>query len=334
MTSPKIKVSIVGITGFTGTELLRVLLQHPDIEITGLISRQHENTKLGDLFPRLSHHQDLKITNEPAAQVAEKSDVVFLCLPHMASQNIVPEMLGKTRIIDLSADFRLKSQDDFKTYYHEDHTCPEHLDGTFVYGLPELYRDKIRSADYVANPGCFALLAQIMLWPFQGQIEQADWVGVSGTSGGGKKARDPAEHPALSQNMKSYLVNNHRHIPEILQSCQIAKSQLNFMPSVGPFLRGIFATSFIKSPVSLETLRQSYSHEPFVRRKDTVEMSHVVSTNFLDISYSAGENDTVIAQAALDNLMKGASGNAVQNMNLMFGIEEDKGLYFDTAIYP
>ena len=334
MSIPKIKVSIVSVTGFTGTELLRVLLQHPDVEITSLISRQHEGTEIGDLFPRLSHIRGLKVTNEDIESVAEKSDVVFLCLPHMISQNIVPKIYSKTKIIDLSADFRLKSPEDFKRYYHEDHTCPEYLDGRFAYGLPEIFKEDIKTATAVANPGCFALLAQIMLWPFQGDIDRADWIGVSGTSGGGKKARDPAEHPALAQNMKSYLVNEHRHIPEVLQTCRLEKDKLNFLPSVGPFLRGIFASAFVESGKSLNELRKSYNNSPFIRLKDTVEMTQIVSTNFLDLSFNEGENGTILVQAALDNLLKGASGTAVQNMNLMFDIPEETGLHFDSPIYP
>ena len=330
----RIKASIIGVTGFTGTELLRILLQHPGVEIVSLISRQHEGTPLGELFPRLAHIDCLTITNDDYSQVAENSDVVFLCLPHMVSQSVVPEMLGKTKIIDLSADFRLFDPDDFTTYYHEDHTRPDLLDGRFVYGLPEIYRDHIKKADTVANPGCFALLAQTMLFPFKDHIEHADWIGISGTSGGGKKARDPAEHPALSQNMKSYLVNEHRHIPEVLQCLELEKQRLNFLPSVGPFLRGIFANAFIKTDLSLNDVKNTYKDEPFIRVRNRVEMSHLVSTNFLDISFEQGESGSAIVQGALDNLLKGASGTAVQNMNLMFGLDETAGLAFDSAIYP
>lgn len=330
----KIKASIVGVTGFTGTELLRVLLQHPNVEITSLVSRQHNGKALGELFPRLSHIDDLFITSEEPEETAKKSDVVFLCLPHMASQDIAPRMIGKTKIIDLSADFRLRDLADFKAYYHEDHAHPELLGGTFANGIPELFIDDIKAADNIANPGCFALLAQIMLAPFKGHIQQADFIGVSGTSGGGKKARDPAEHPALSQNMKSYLVNNHRHMPEILQTLELPRNKLNFLPSVGPFLRGIFGTAFVKTDLTPDDIKDVYKDAAFVRVKETVEMNQVVSTNFLDVGFKADDNGNMIVQGTLDNLLKGASGNAVQNMNITFGLDEDAGLSFNTAIYP
>ena len=243
----KIKVSVVGVTGYTGTELLRCLLQHDHVEIKYLVSRQHDGTPLSELFPRLSHIEGLTITNTDHDTVANDSDVVFLCLPHKAAQEVAPTFLGKTKLIDFSADFRLGDKDTYERYYNIPHQHADLLDGRFIYGLPEVFREKIKKSDAVANPGCFALLVQLLLLPFKGNMEQADVIAISGTSGGGRAARDPVDHPFCAQNIRSYLVNEHRHTPEILATTGLDEKQLNFAPTVGPFLRGIFANGFIKT---------------------------------------------------------------------------------------
>lgn len=328
----KIKVSIVGVTGYTGMELLRCLLQHDHVELKYLVSRQHEGTALGELFPRLSHIDGLKITNTDHEKVAHESDVVFLCLPHKAAQDVAPAFLGKTKVIDFSADFRLNDKVTYEKYYNIPHNHEDLLKGRFVYGLPEIYRDDIAKADAVANPGCFALLVQLLLLPFKDQMDQADVIAISGTSGGGRAARDPVDHPTLSQNIRSYLVNEHRHTPEILATSGLKEDQLNFAPTVGPFLRGIFANGFIKT--NTKPNLSVFEGHPFVRIVDKVELTNVVSTNFVDLSYEEGHGGAYIAQGALDNLLRGASGTAVQNMNIMFGIDETEGLNFNTPFYP
>lgn len=328
----KIKVSIVGVTGYTGTELLRCLLQHPNVELKHLVSRQHDGTPLSDLFPRLHHIDGLKITNTDHETVAQDSDVVFLCLPHKAAQEVAPTFLGKTKLIDFSADFRLSDVETYEQYYHIPHQHADLLNGRFVYGLPEVFRDQIAKADAVANPGCFALLVQLLLLPFKDKMDGADVIAISGTSGGGRSARDPVDHPYCSQNIRSYLVNEHRHTPEILATSGLSNEQLNFAPTVGPFLRGIFANGFMKS-VSDPDLSVFKNH-PFTRIVKKCELTNVVSTNFVDLHYAQGNNGEWIAQGALDNLLRGASGTAVQNMNIMFGLDETLGLQFNTPIYP
>jgi len=188
--SSKIKVSIIGVTGYTGMELVRCLLQHDHVELKYLVSRQHEGTKLGELFPRLNHIEGLEITNTDHDTVAQNSDVVFLCLPHKAAQEVVPAFLGKTKIIDFSADFRLNDQATYERYYKIPHQQADLLDGRFIYGLPEIFKDDIARANAVANPGCFALLVQLLLLPFKDKMEGADVIAISGTSGGGRAARD------------------------------------------------------------------------------------------------------------------------------------------------
>lgn len=328
----KIKVSIIGVTGYTGMELLRCLLQHNHVELKYLVSRQHEGTDIGALFPRLKHVHAPKITNTDHETVAQESDVVFLCLPHKAAQDVAPTFLGKTKIIDFSADFRLNDKATYEKYYNIAHNHEDLLQGRFVYGLPEIYRDEIAKAEAIANPGCFALLIQLLLLPFKDQMTQADVIAISGTSGGGRSDRDPVDHPTLSQNIRSYLVNEHRHTPEILATSGLKEDQLNFAPTVGPFLRGIFANGFIKT--SNKPNLNVFKNHPFVRIVDKVELTNIVSTNFVDLSYEEGNGGKIIAQGALDNLLRGASGTAVQNMNIMFGIDETEGLNFDTPFYP
>lgn len=328
----KIKASIIGVTGFTGAELLRVLLPHPHVELKYLVSRQYEAEPLSNLFPRLQGTNDLVVTNTDHETVAKDSDVVFLCLPHVASQEVAETFLGQTKLIDMSADFRLDDPAMYEKYYKTPHKKPEWLGERFVYGLPELNRKTLKSADAVANPGCNALLVQMMLLPFAGKIKQADVFLLTGTTGGGRSPRDPLDHPVLTGNVRSYLINQHRHTPEIIRTAQITEDQLNFTPTAGPFLRGIFATGFVQAESAPDF--SCFDNEPFIRVCDKVELSNVVSNNFCDISVQDGVNGTYIIQGAIDNLLRGAAGTALQNMNLMFGFDEATGLTFNSAMYP
>ena len=330
----KIRVSIVGVTGFTGSELVRVLLAHPFVEFAHLTSRQHEKTALSTIYPRLSHVEDLYVTNTDYKMVAAESDVVFLCLPHVASQEVIETFLGKTKIIDMSADFRLDDAEMFEKYYGTPHLKPELLDGTFIYGAPEINRDAIKGCDQVANVGCNALLVQLMLLPFAGLIESADVFLLTGTSGGGAGPRNPMDHPVLTANVRSYQVNSHQHTPEILRTAEISEEQFNFTPTVGPFLRGIFASAFVRVKEGAAGDVSIYEAAPFVRMTDKVELTNVVSTNFVDLSVAQGRDGVMIVQGALDNLLRGAAGTAVQNMNLMFGFYEAEALTFTSAVYP
>ncbi|MFP4313308.1 MAG: N-acetyl-gamma-glutamyl-phosphate reductase [Alphaproteobacteria bacterium] len=351
MSLNKLNVSIVGITGYTGLELLRLLIAHPQINIVHLTSRQHDNAPIGEVFPHLAA-QDMMITNPPLKTVARDSDIVFLCLPHKTAQDTVAELYGKTRIIDLSADFRLNDAHIYEKYYGLKHNHTDLLKKS-VYGAPEFYRHKIKKADLVANPGCFALLCQFMLYPFADNIEKADIFAVTGSSGSGKKVSDGTHHPIRSHNVKSYNINKHRHIPEIIRTIGMEESQLNFVPTSGPFTRGIFASAFIKLQPSAPPLLNPpsaggskeeahfsscgggfYSQEPFIRVVDEVALANIVGSNYCDLSYAQGHDDTIIVQGALDNLVKGAAGCAVQNMNLMFGIEETMGLDIFSPLYP
>ena len=330
-----IKASIIGITGYTGLEQLRLLLAHPAVEIAYLTSRQHEDTPIGDVYPHLAH-LDLNITNTDHKTVAKDSDVVFLALPHKTAQDVVADLHGRVKVIDLSADYRL---DDAKTYekYYQEHKHPALLQEV-VYGLPEVTgAEAIAKASTVANPGCFALLSQMILHPFRGLIESADIVAITGSSGAGKSPIDGTHHPVRNHNLKSYNINAHRHIPEIIRAGDITEEQLNFAPTSGPFTRGIFANAFLRLQGDIEPLdlaEQAYGDTPFVRLQDSVALANVVGSNFVDLSFQKGQNGCVIAQGAIDNLVKGASGCAVQNMNLMFGLNETEGLFDLSPVYP
>lgn len=327
-----LKASIIGVTGYTGLEVLRVLLAHPEVEIAYLTSRQHEAEPIGNIYPHLAH-LDLKITNTDHEIVAKNSDVVFLALPHKTAQDVVAALHGKTKLIDLSADFRLEDPAVYEKYY-EKHKHP-HLLKEVVYGLPEVNKEKIKKAQTVANPGCFALLSQLMLYPYAGHIAQVDIVAITGSSGAGKSPGDGTHHPVRNHNLKSYSINAHRHIPEICRTARITESQLNFVPTSGPFTRGIFATAFVRTK-TMPTLcsTEIYKSAPFVRVMKEISLANVVGSNFCDISYKMVADNSFIAQGAIDNLVKGAAGCAVQNMNLMFGLEETAGLSNLSPVYP
>lgn len=330
-----IKASIIGVTGYTGLELLRLLVAHPHVEIAHLTSRQHKDADIGEVYPHLGH-LDLTITDTDHNIVGAESDVVFLCLPHKTAQDVVADLHGKVKVIDLSADYRLDDEETYKKYY-TDHNHP-HLLKDVVYGLPEITgAEKIAAANTVANPGCFALLGQILLFPFKGLIESANIFAITGSSGAGKSATDGTHHPIRSHNMQSYNINVHRHIPEITRSAGLDESQLNFVPTSGPFVRGIFAQAFLKLKTDIEPLdlvEQAYDDHMFIRVQDKVALANIVGSNFVDLSVQKGHSDTILVQGALDNLVKGAAGCAVQNMNLMFDLDEGDGLFNLGPLYP
>jgi N-acetyl-gamma-glutamyl-phosphate reductase len=330
----RIKASIIGITGYTGLELLRLLSLHPLADIVHLCARADHPHTIGDIFAHLSHlkHQ---ISQAPLETVAADSDIVFVALPHRAAQDVVSQLHGRTRVIDLSADFRL---DDAATYarYYETHKYP-HLLREVAYGLPEVFgRNSIRSAQTIANPGCFALLAQTLLFPFRETIASADIFAVTGSSGAGKTPTDGTHHPIRAHNLRTYNINTHRHLPEIARGAGLDESRINFVPSSGPFVRGIFAQAFLTPLPDFvnAALPEPYADEPFIRIKHSVELVNVIGSNFVDISMQKGQDGRILVQGALDNLVKGAAGSAIQNMNIAFGIPETTGLITLLPVVP
>lgn len=328
------RVSIIGITGYTGLEQLRLLLAHPQVEIAYLTSRQHDNVPIGEVHPHLSH-LDLMVTNTDHVTVAKNSDVVFLALPHKTAQDVVAEIHGLCKVIDHSADYRLDDAQTYEKYYGIPHNHPELL-SEIPYGIPEVNKELIRKASTIANPGCFALLSQLMLYPYAGYIEHVDIMAITGSSGAGKSPVDGTHHPVRNHNLKSYGINTHRHIPEICKTVKITAEQMNFVPTSGPFTRGIFATAFvkIKKGAKLTCSRELYKDSPFVRIVKEVSLANIVGSNYCDIAYTMVSDTDFIAQGALDNLVKGAAGCAVQNMNIMCGFDETLGLSSLAPVYP
>ncbi len=331
MPGKKIRASVVGVSGYTGLELVRLMLAHPDIEIAHLTARVDKDTPIEKTYPHLAGY-NLTITNTDLDKVAADSDVVFLALPHKTAQDVVAALYGKTKIIDLSADFRLDDPGVYEQYYGLKHNHSELLKNA-VYGAPEFHREAIKKADLVANPGCFALLAQLLLYPFAGAIKHADIFAITGSSGAGKTPTDGTHHPVRNHNIKSYNINAHRHIPEVTRTAKITADKLNFIPSSGPYTRGIFMQAFITTDKSADA-GAAYKNEPFTRIVKDVALANIVGSNFADVSFQAGNDGRIIAQGALDNLVKGAAGCAVQNMNLMFGLPEDTGLKVISPLYP
>jgi len=340
--SKKITISIIGVTGYTGLELLRILKAHPDIEIAHLISASVKDGDLTQTYPHLAGSTAYALSGASHEQAAVESDVVFLALPHLVSQSIIPSIIGKTKIIDLSGDFRLKDIGEFKKYYGVQHAYAEGLE-KFVYGLSELNREAIASASCVANPGCYATAVSLALLPFEGRYARAQVMAVTGSSGSGKSLSEGSHHPVRAHNMKSYKIGTHQHLPEIAQALSVSADRIAMVPTSGPFVRGIFATMFLSAvhgpcaqmdaPALHDHIVRYYTGKTFVRAKSAVSLAEVLGSNFCDISVTRiGEN--VIIQSVIDNLVKGAAGQAVQNMNLMMGLHEVRGLDILLPLYP
>ncbi|MEW6075208.1 MAG: N-acetyl-gamma-glutamyl-phosphate reductase [Candidatus Omnitrophota bacterium] len=338
-----INVGIVGATGYAGEELLALLLGHPYVRIRSLSALIDAPQPISELFPRFSHKIDLLCKKPDVKEIAAHCDLVFLALPHTASMDFVPKLLGAgKRVIDLSADYRFRNCRLYSKYYRVTHKDPERL-RMAVYGLPELYRQKIKKASLVANPGCYPTCAILALAPLVA-LDSVDTSRIvidakSGVTGAGRKIAQDFMFSELADNFKAYKVGVHQHAPEIDQELsKVAGKALEvlFVPHLLPLKRGILETIYIamkpKSNVTTAKLLKAYSrfyaHEPFVRIKGEGEfpaLKNVIGTNFCDIGIQA-QGSTVIIIAAIDNLLKGASGQAVQNMNIMYNFAESTSL--------
>jgi len=315
----KIKVGIIGGAGYTGGETIRLLLNHPHAELTFIHSRSNAGNPLYSAHPDLKGETELKFTDTIGTNV----DVVFLCLGHGESKKFLQEnqVDGKIKVIDLSQDFRLG----------------ESVNGrTFVYGLPELNKKEIQKADNIANPGCFATAVQLGLLPLAsaGILKEVFATGITGSTGAGQKLQDTTHFTWRANNISAYKTLTHQHLKEINQSLKQLQpgfsAGVNFIPWRGDFTRGIFVSSCIQTAKSLDELRKLfrdfYHGHPFtIVSDDTVDLKQVVNTNKCLIGIEK-EGDKVVVHSAIDNLLKGASGQAVQNMNLMFGLEETAGV--------
>ncbi|MEC8159475.1 MAG: N-acetyl-gamma-glutamyl-phosphate reductase [Pseudomonadota bacterium] len=334
-----IKVGIVGATGYAGVELIRLLLGHPHVAIQRLTSRAEAGVRVDHLFPSLQGHIDL-VFEDPGAVDFADCDLVFFATPHAVSMNTVPALLGRgVKIIDLSADFRLVDIGVWESSYATTHTAPE-LVSTAVYGLPEVNRAVMRDANLIACPGCYPTAVQLGFLPLleAGVIDTGRLIAscASGTSGAGRNAEVNLLLAESTETMKSYGVQGHRHLPEMEQGLSRAAGgdvSLTFVPHLTPMTRGIHATLFAiltKSSVNIRDLFESrFADEPFVRFTGghyEPETRHVRGTNICEIDVTHPPGDMVVITVAIDNLVKGASGQAVQAMNLMQGWDETTGL--------
>ena len=337
----RFKAAVIGGSGYGGAELIRRLLAHPEVELARVASVDFVGEPLSHAHPNLEGQTSLRFEGLSPAEAAKDMDVVLLGLPHKVSALKMPELMATgAKVVDLSGDFRLRDKDTYKKYYGADHPYPNLLTGTFVYGLPELNREAIRSARYVASPGCFATTIELALLPLAraGLLEGAvEVVGITGSSGSGVVPSAGTHHPVRASNLRTYKPLDHQHVPEILLILGDAGAKelaLRFVPVSAPLARGIFATCFahVKESVSADQIRslytEGYAREPFVRvpAKRLPEVAAVSGTNYAEIGVHAGDvtdgRRVIACFAATDNLIKGGAGQAIQSMNLMLGLDE------------
>ena len=335
-----IKIGIIGGTGYTGVELLRLLAMHPEAKLQVITSRGEAGKKVADLFPSLRGHVNLAFT-EPDTKSLAACDVVFSATPNGIAMTHARELLkAGVKLIDLAADFRLKDPAVWEKWYGMPHACPELL-AEAVYGLPEMNREKIRKARLIANPGCYPTAVQLGFLPLleAGLVDARHLIAdaKSGVSGAGRKAEVHSLLAEAADTMKAYGVAGHRHWPEIRQGLDAVQGQpvgLTFVPHLAPMIRGIHATLYArvtKPGTDLQALYEKrYASEPFVDvlpAGSHPETRSVRASNVCRLAVHQPQGgDTVVVLSVIDNLVKGAAGQAIQNMNLMFGLDEGLGL--------
>ncbi|MBF0491597.1 MAG: N-acetyl-gamma-glutamyl-phosphate reductase [Deltaproteobacteria bacterium] len=335
-------IAIIGATGYTGIELVRILLGHPEIKITQVTSEKNAGENFSKVFSAFQNLLDLKLENFNAQQCAQKAELAFVCLPHHSAQKAVKDLLeAGVKVIDLSADFRLHSQSVYEEWYGK-HEHPQLL-AEAAYGLPELFRNQIQGKRLIANPGCYPTSAALALAPLiKNQLVKLDSFIIdskSGTSGAGRTASTDILFCEVNEGFKAYKVGSHRHTPEIEQTLSLLSGsniQVTFTPHLLPLDRGILSTTYSQSSKKIDSeelhqlFQKFYEHEYFVRVKPLGTFPNVKElrgTNFCDIGvHVEKKNGRIIVISAIDNLSKGASGQAVQNMNILFGFEEALGL--------
>ena len=336
-----VTVSVVGASGYSGIELLKILVRHPGVRIDRLFANSSAGKHLGDIAPVFRKTLDMELELYSLDKIM-KSDLVFIALPSGEAMSLVPAILsaGK-RVIDLGGDFRLQDISLYERYYKRAHTAGATVQQS-VYGLPEWNSAQIKSASLIANPGCYPTSAILPLAPLlkEGIIESKNISinSLSGVSGAGRSAAADMSFAEVNESVRAYKVGTHQHIPEmktVLESLSNSKVQLSFVPHLLPITRGIYTSTYanLVAPVDeqkiLAVYEKYYSAAPFVRYSATAvpEMKNVAYTNFIDIGFRVNQEDgLLIVLSTIDNLIKGAAGQAVQNMNIMFGINETEGL--------
>lgn len=338
-----IKAGIIGATGYAGAELVRILTGHKDVEIVWYGSRSYIDDNYADIYRNMFRIVDARCLDDNMEELAEQADVIFTATPQGFCASVISEaILEKTKIVDLSADFRIKDVAVYEKWYKMEHKSPQFI-GEAVYGLCEVNREKIRDARLVANPGCYTTCSILTAYPLakEGVIDMDTLIvdAKSGTSGAGRGTKLPNLFCEVNENIKAYGVATHRHTPEIEEQLGYAAGkevQITFTPHLVPMNRGILATEYamLKKKASEQEIKeiydQYYKKEKFIRVGGAgvcPETKWVEGSNYVDIGFQIDERtNRIIMMGAIDNLVKGAAGQAVQNMNIMFGLPEDTGL--------
>ncbi|RGV98622.1 N-acetyl-gamma-glutamyl-phosphate reductase [Ruminococcus sp. AF14-10] len=339
----KIKAGIIGATGYAGGELVRILSRHPEVEIVWYGSRSYIDQNYADVYRNMFEIVDAKCLDDNMEELAERADVIFTATPQGFCASVMSEeILSKTKIVDLSADFRIKDVKTYEKWYGIEHKSPQFIEEA-VYGLCEVNREQIKGARLIANPGCYTTCSILTAYPLakEGMIDMSTLIvdAKSGTSGAGRGAKVPNLYCEVNENIKAYGVASHRHTPEIEEQLGYAAGEevlINFTPHLVPMNRGILATEYAKltkkvTPEEVKAVYDKYyAKETFVRLMgDGVcpETKWVEGSNYVDIGFKIDERTgRIIMMGAIDNLVKGAAGQAVQNMNLLFGLDETMGL--------
>ncbi|MFV9677120.1 MAG: N-acetyl-gamma-glutamyl-phosphate reductase [Methanosarcinales archaeon] len=327
-----IRAGIIGGTGYTGIELIRLLVMHPEIDLAVVTSRRYKGEKVSKVYPHLFPFIELEYEDVDTKEIAKRSDVVFVAVPHGTAMDYVPGLMAQgVTVIDLSADYRLKKAE-YERVYKRKHKDKEEREA--VYGLTELHPE-VAEADLVANPGCYPTGAILAVAPLvkAGLVSQVVFDSKSGISGAGAEPSETSHFPNLAENIIPYKITEHRHVAEMRNELGV---KVSFTPHVIPSIRGILTTAHVflaeeKKREELEAIyKLFYAGKRFVRlREGTPSLSFVRGTNFCDIGISVeADSDRVVVVSAIDNLVKGGSGQAIQNMNVMFGLEEEAGLWF------
>jgi len=351
----KIKISVIGSTGYAGKELVKILMNHQKVELVHLVSSSYAGKNIAEIFPEFLNKLDKKLINFNLDVVSQDSDLVFTALPHTVSMDMVPELLKKgVKVVDLSADYRIKDSAVYQEWYKKElNQISKELLLEAVYGLPEIYLDKIKDASLVANPGCYPTSVILGIAPLL-KYHFVEPVGIiidskSGTSGAGRKLSLGLHFAECNENFKAYKVVRHNHIPEVEQELsfvyfgadnkeQIKGIKVSFTPHLLPINRGILSTCYLslrgskKEEEVLEIYQKYYHKAPFVRifePPNLPEIKYVAGTNYCDIGFTIDERvGKIKVISAIDNLLKGAAGQAVQNMNIMSGFSETEGINF------
>lgn len=334
-----VRVAIIGATGYTGAESIEILLRHKEAKLTYLTAMEEECGHIADIFKQFVGRCDMMVEPLDMNKLAASADVVLCCLPHKVSMGYVPKLLETgVKVIDFSADYRLSDVTVYESFYNVKHTDTENLPKA-AFGLPELFRERIKKSSLIANPGCFPTGAMLAIAPLlkDGLIKTKEIIvnSVTGVSGAGKNPSSVFHFPNMNENLFPYGIGSHRHMPEMEQiASEIAGAdvELLFQPHAGPFDRGILSTVYCEPTVNISQEQINELYDEFYKRERFVSVvsaapnvKAVAGTNYCQV-YPALVKGRVVCFSAIDNLVKGASGQAVQNMNIVFGLDEVEGL--------